>query len=322
MKKQSFFRSLTLAMLAIPVLLGAQEDADPVRYLEQINAEHNGVTARNLEYIQYSVHVEDYVEVEKKRQDVLRQMDETIKRTAAMPAFKGNAAMRDEMLATVKSYRESFTIEFNEINLLKKESKESFEAMEAYMNAQDAAEKKLGLASKRFYDAQKAFAKAYNIRLIEAEANSEVEQINLVNAYNRAIFLKYFKVSKQNAVFMDALGKEDPKGMERARVQLSGDADAALLVLRKMPAFKGDVAYRDAAIQLIEFYDKLADDGYQKITAIKRKKELTQEDVDTFNGVIDYYNNNVDGLLKKYNDSLNQLLRNNVPKPPTSTKRI
>lgn len=322
MKKQSFFWSLTLAILAIPVLLCAQNGADPLRYLEQINAEHSAVTARNLEYIQYSVHVEDYVEVEKKRQEVLRQMDETLKRTAAMPAFNGNAAMRDEMLATVKSYRESFTIEFNELNLLKKESKASFEAMEAYMKAQDEAEKKLGQASKRFYTAQKAFAKEHNIRLVEAEENSEVDQINQVNAYHRAIFLKYFKVSKHSAVFMEALSKEDAKSMERARMQLSNDTDAALLVLRKMPGFKGDVAYRDATIKLIEFYDQLAEDGFQKITAIKRKKELTQEDVDTFNGVIEHYNGNVDGLLKNYNDALNQLLRNNVPKPPTSTKQI
>lgn len=322
MKKQSSFWSLTLAVLAVPVLLCAQEGPDPLRYLEKINAEHSAVTARNLEYIQYSVHVEDYVEVEKKRQEVLRQMDETLKRTAAMPAFKGNATMRDEMVATVKSYRESFTIEFNELNLLKKESKASFEAMEAYFKAQDQAEKKLGQASKRFYTAQKAFAKEHNIRLVEAEENSEVDQINQVNAYQRTIFLKYFKVSKHNAVFMDALAKEDPKGMEQARIQLSNDADATLLVLRKMPAFKGDVAYRDAAIKLIEFHDQLADNGFQKITAIKRKKELTQEDVDTFNGVIEHYNGNVDGLLKNYNDALNQLLRNNVPKPPTSTKQI
>jgi|APTNR8051073442_1049403.scaffolds.fasta_scaffold00322_8 hypothetical protein len=322
MKKRSFFWSLTFSFLAVPVLLCAQEGTDPLRYLEQINNEHSAVTARNLEYIQYSVHVEDYMEVEKKRIEVLRQMDETIKRIAAMPAFKGDAAMRDEMLATIKSYRESFTIEFNELNLLKKESKESYEAMEAYLKAQDEAEKKLGIASKRFYDAQKAFAKAHTIRLMEAEENSEVDQINQVNAYNRAIFLRYFKVSKQNAVFMDALAKEDPKGMERARILLSNDSDAALLVLRKMPAFKGDVAYRDAAIKLIEFYDQLAEDGYQKITIIKRKKELTQEDVDTFNGVIEYYNSNADAYLRTYNDALNQLLRNNVPKPPTSTKRI
>ncbi|NUN99023.1 MAG: hypothetical protein HUU01_00250 [Saprospiraceae bacterium] len=322
MKKQNCCRSLTAFLLIIPALLCAQDGSEALRYLEQINAEHNAVTARNLEYIQYSVHVEDFVEVEKKRLEVLRQMDETIKRTSAMPAFQGKSTMRDEMLATVKSYRESFTIEFNEINLLKKESKASYEAMEAYLNAQDAAEKKLGQASTRFYNAQTAFAKEHNIRLTKAAENSEVDQINQVNAYNRAVFLKYFKVSKHNAVFMEALGKEDPKEMERARILLSNDADAALLVLRKMPGFKGDVAYRDAAIKLIEFYDQLADDGYKKITAIKRKKELTQEDVDTFNSVIEHYNGNVDSLLKNYNDSLNQLLRNNIPKPPTSTKRI
>jgi len=324
MKNPFSFWSLTLAALALPALLCAQEGSEALRYLEQINAEHNAVTGRNLEYIQYSVHVEDYAEVEKKRLEVLRQMDETIKRTAAIPAFKGNASMRDEMLATVKSYRESFNIEFNELNLLKKESKESFEAMEAYMKAQDEAEKKLGQVSTRFYAAQKAFAKDNNIRLVEAEENSEIEQINQVNAYHRAIFLKYFKVSKHNALFMDALAKEDAKGMERARMLLSNDADAALLVLRKMPAFRGDVAYRDATIKMIEFYDQLADDGYQKITLIRRKKELTQEDVDTFNGVIEYYNSNADLFLRNYHDALDQLLRNNVPKPPTSTstKRI
>lgn len=315
---------LCLAIIVSPILLGAQNASPALSYLQQINTEHNAVTNKNLEYIQYMVHIEDFNEIEKKRLEVIQQMDETIARTAAMPAFEGNVAMRDEMLATVKSYRESFKVEFNELNLLKKESKASYEAMEAYINAQDAAEKKLGQTSKKFYAAQKAFAKANNITLVDGDDNTEVDQINRVNAYHRAIFLRYFKVSKNSAAFWDAVQKEDAKAMERARIMLSNDADAALLDLRKMPDFNGDKDYLNATIRIVEFYDNLAEEGYKQMTLVQRKTEMTQQDVDTYNGVVTYYNENVNDFLKAYNDALNQLLRNNVPKPKTSTttKRI
>lgn len=52
------------------------------------------------------------------------------------------------------------------------------------------------------------------------------------------------------------------------------------------------------------------------------KAELTQEDVDTYNSVINLINSQTGTLTNAYNNALNTLLRNNVPKPAIATQRI
>ena len=300
----------------------AQEFTDPVKYFDYLNNEHAAIVNKNLEYVQYSVHSEDYAEVEQKRLDLIKQLAQAVIKVATLPPYEGDASMRDEMTEVLKLYLESYEIEFSEINDLKRESKESFEAMERYLAAQDAAEKKIAEAAERFQEAQRVFAKKESITLLEGEKNSEIEQINQVNAYYRVIFLKYFKVSKQHSELSDAMQAKDIDRMEKARIKLVQDAQSELKILKLMPDFNGDTGYRDGAVAILEFYRELGVDGYKKVVDILRKDQLTQEDIDTYNGVIEYYNGNVSRLINEYNQALDQLLKKNVPKPSIRTKRI
>ncbi|GJM36271.1 MAG: hypothetical protein DHS20C18_52720 [Saprospiraceae bacterium] len=300
----------------------AQEFTDPVKYFDYLNNEHAAIVSKNLEYVQYSVHSDDYAEVEGKRIDLIKQLAQAIVKVAALPSFEEDGNMRNEMSEVLKLYLESYEIEFSEINDLKRESKESFETMERYLAAQDAAEKKIADAAERFQEAQRVFAKKHHITLLEGEKNSEIEQINQVNAYYRAIFLKYFKVSKQHSELSDAMQAKEIDRMEKARIKLIQDAQAELKILKLMPDFNGDSGYRVGAIAILDFYKGLAEDGYKKVVEILRKEQLTQEDVDTYNGVIEHYNESVTRLINEYNQALDQLLKNNVPKPSIRTKRI
>ena len=191
-------KSLITFLISFSFLGGlcAQQFSDPVQYFDYLNNQHNQLVSKNLEYVQHSVHSEDVQEIETKRMEVIKQLGKAILKVGTLPAYEQDDVMRKELLTVLKVYLESFEIEFTEINMLKIQSSDSYEAMQTYLDAQDAAEKKLAKAADQYQKAQRAFAERHNIRLLQAEENSEIDQINKVNAYYRVIFIKYFKISK------------------------------------------------------------------------------------------------------------------------------
>jgi hypothetical protein len=317
-------KSLTLFFLSIYFVgsLTAQEFSTPVQYFDYLNNEHNQLAAKNLEYVQYSVHSEDVQEVESKRMEVIDQLGKAILKVGTLPPYKEDDTMRKELLTVLKMYLESFEIEFTEINMLKSESSESYESMQKYLEAQDVAEKKLAKAADQFQAAQREFAQKNNIKLIQAEENSEINQINKVNAYYRVVFMKYFRISKLNAAFTDAMNEKDVDNMQKARLQLLEATREELKKLRLFPDFNGDTEFRQAGINYVEFHKDLAEGDYNKMITIMKKENVSQEDVDTYNEIINRINTKTNDLNNAYNNALNNLLRNNVPKPAIATQRI
>ena len=122
---------------------------------------------------------------------------------------------------------------------------------------------------------------------------------------------------------MDALNNQDAKQMEKIRLTLIQEAGEELKKLQQMPDFNGDKGYKDATIELVGFLKSLAEDGYAKLVNILRKKDtMTQEDVDTYNSVINMYNEQYNKYVDAYNQAANRLFKNNVPKPAVQTKQI
>ncbi len=313
--------TLLFSVIAFSSLF-SQEFSDPVQYFDYLNNQHNQLVAKNLEYVQHSVHNDDVQEVEAKRMEVIQQLGKAILKVGTLPDFEEEDAMKEELLAVLKQYLESFEIEFTEINILKARSSDSYEAMHEYFEAQDAAEKKLAQAADKYQKSQRVFAAKHNIRLLPAEENSEINQINKVNAYYRVVFMKHFRVSKLNASFTDAMNMKDFESMQKYRLKLLNACQEELKNLQLFPDFKGNTEFRDTGIEMIKFYKDLAEDKYSTMIRIFKKDQKSQEDVDTYNEVINAINNNTGKLMNDYNNALNNLLRSNVPKPAIATQRI
>lgn len=295
---------------------------DAVKYFEFLNNEHVAIVSKSLEYVQYSVHSKEAAEVETKRLALIMQISQSLEKVKKQEADKSQAHLREEMLSVLTSYLESFNVEFKVLTSLRLESENSFEAMDQYLTAQDAAEKKLSAAADRFLNAQRDFAKKNNILLVESDRNSEINQINRLNNYHRAVFLRYFKISKRNAAFLDAMGKQDGKEMSKILPVLQEECKQEWKKLQAMPDFNGDTGFRDANVKIVEFIKGLAEGGYAKVTAAFQKKGLSQEDVGTFNEVVETFNSQFSKLIDDYNQASDRLFKNNVPKPALQTKQI
>ena len=304
-------------------LFAQSEFSSPGAYGDALFNEHAAVANRNMEYLQYSVHSDDYALVEKKRMALIQQIQESLQNVKAIPPYEEDSKLRDEIAAVFQAYLESFRVEFSQVNTLKQTSKESYEAMEQYLKATAEAEKKLDAAGDRAIAAQAAFARKYKIQLLEDEEKAAgSKMLSRLNNYYRAIFLRVFRISKKDAEFSDALDEKHAGKMERYRKELEVVCDDVIFFLQKMEDFNGDTGYRDAAMELAQQYKELALNGYKNMVAVVRKGDkYTNEDAEAFNRVIEQINTQIPPLHDAVNETSNELFRKNVPKP-IETKRI
>ncbi len=313
---------LSLAFILSTGAVATAQSVDPVKYFEFLNNEHVAIVSKSLEYVQYSVHSDDLAEVERKRVELISQIGIATVNVNNQPADKTTAPLKADMLNVLNAYKEAFRNEFTTLLQLKMESDNSYEAMQKYLDAQDTVEKKLAQAADKFLQAQKEFAKKNNILLVESDRNSEVHQINRLNNYHRAVFLRYFRLSKRNAAVLDAMSKQDAKLMEKERLLLLEESKQELKMLELMPAYNGDTEFRDAVAKIAAFHKDMAENDFARVAAALRKKEMTQEDVDAYNKAVDRFNNEAGPLLDNYNQASDKLFKKNVPKPAIETKQI
>jgi hypothetical protein len=109
--------------------------------------------------------------------------------------------------------------------------------------------------------------------------------------------------------------------MDRARLELETAAKESLAFLQKVPDFKGDAAYRTAAIAQVAFYAELAGSGYKTMVEVVRKGDKsTNADVDAFNKAVNQINEKTPALSEAVNTAVSNLFKSHVPKPIPTRK--
>ena len=199
-------KNLTFVLLSLSFLAFANAQSfteNPIDYFIHLNKQHTKFGDKNLEYLQYSVHSEDISLIEEKRKEVIQRLNAAIAQVARYPTYEGDDAMRSELMAVLRVYIESFKGEFNDLNKLKANRYDSFEAMQQYFDARDMAEQKLVKASERYIKAQETFAKKHELILHNGKNELQINRIHQVHDYQRLIFMRYFKVYLIDTVCYD-----------------------------------------------------------------------------------------------------------------------
>ena len=300
------------------LVVQAQQSIDnPIAYFDFFNQEHSALAQKNMEYLQYAVHSDDLVVIAEKRLALLAQVQQSQAKMSQLPEFSGDAGLKATMVEVLQTYEDLFEVGFTEVEALKLSAQDGFNQMEKYLAAQTAAEQKMAGASAKLLAAQMQFAQANKIQLqIEPGSATEAQQLNALNEYQRNIFLRSFRVGKLNAQFLLAMEKEGTENIEQLRQQLLKATNEEIPQLKKVAAFNGDTAYRDAVVAQLEVLQAMAKDDYPALVRVKTKGEqLTQEDVDAYNSAISKVNTLLNPATEKINVALQNLLRNNVPKP-------
>ncbi|HEX2627909.1 MAG TPA: hypothetical protein VHM26_02830, partial [Chitinophagaceae bacterium] len=137
------------------------------QYMDHISNANQKLTEKYLVYLSSVSHGKSARKVEKRRQEVVESIINTRMDIMGMPPFKGDRTLRDTTVAYLKILNSVFNEDYSKIVNMEEIAEQSYDAMEAYMLAQEKAQEKLNEASARQMNQQKVFANKHSVTLID-----------------------------------------------------------------------------------------------------------------------------------------------------------
>lgn len=296
----------------------AQTLETAVQYLEVMAAKKREISESSMSYSSAVAHNKSGRKIDKRRRELMQSVQNAISTIKALPDWKGDVALRDSTVSYLNANYHVLNEDYAKIIDLEEVAEQSYDAMEAYINAQELANEKINQAQDRVQEQLKVFAKNNKINLIEGketELDKKIAQTNKVNKYYREIFLIHFKANNQEKYLVEAGNKKDLNAIEQNRNALEKYSAEGLAKLTKIKPFNGDNSVVDACRKSLLFYQKEAKDGaitqefYSKQENVEKLKasleakgaNRTNADIDAFNKSIKDFN----AVVAKYNAANN-----------------
>jgi hypothetical protein len=199
-------------------------------------------------------------------------------------------------------------------------AEQSYDAMEAYMAAQQIANEKLDAAFAVAAKAQSDFAANNNITLQADDSKTEqkLEKAGEVFKYYNKLYLIFYKPFKQEFYLLDAQQKGDINGMKQNQEALSKLAKEAKEKIKTTDAYKKNNSLKSTLNDLMDFYIYEADtkitplidfalkkEKFEKLKTAMDKKgsSASKSEVDEFNKAVNEFNK----AGAEYNDIGNDL---------------
>lgn len=311
-------KSIAVIAIASSVNLTAQ---NPVQYMEKISNEFKKISEETWDYTRAVAHNKKARQIEGQRKQMLNANRSGLTRIKNMPGYKGSTAYRD---STVRYLELSYAVlnnDYSKIVDMEEISEQSYDAMEAYMMAQQVANDKLEAAFDIAVAANEKFAAENNIQLIDdkSKTGEKLEKASEVFKFYNQIYLVFFKPYKQELYLLDAQAKGDINAMKQNQESLSKLAREAKEKLKTIVAYRNNTTLKAAANDVMDFYIMEADtkvpalidfylkkEKFDKLKSAtdKKGKNLSQSEINEFNAAVNEYNK-ASGDYNKINAELN-----------------
>ena len=251
--KTSFVCAIALCGVKTTV---AQDFEHAGQYMNYIGKANEKITAMYLSYLSAVGHNKSARKVEKRRQEVVSLIFNTRFDIQGMPAWKGDRSYRDTTVAYLKLMHNVFNEDYAKIVNMEEIAEQSYDAMEAYMLAQEKANKKLAEAVERHQQTQKEFAGKNDVKLLENTSTLEAKSKQageLMNHYGE-VYLIFFKAYKQEAYLLQALEMKNITAIEQSKSALRSYAEEGLEKLKHLKGYSNDPSLLIACRESMKFY--------------------------------------------------------------------
>ncbi|MCB0402392.1 MAG: hypothetical protein KDD41_09940 [Flavobacteriales bacterium] len=299
---------VVLAVLLSASTCFSQKFNSAIEYMNYMSDQYKTINKDTWEYTSAVAHGKSARKVEKRRVEVLKTLLQSKKSIQKIQGYEGDNELRDSVISYLTISYDVINYDYAKIVDMEAISEQSYDAMEAYMLAQDQANEKLHTAGNMLQLQQDNYARKHDITINPEldEISKKLEAADKVFDYYRVIYLLFFKSYKQEAYLMDAMQRNDVSGIEQNKNALMNYANEGIKELASMDGFSGDVTIRNACKNMLTFYKKeseehmktisdfyIKNENFAKIKAAfdaKKPSSRTQEDVDEFNKAVDDIN--------------------------------
>jgi hypothetical protein len=312
---------LFLSLLILPIFAIAQDSAG--EYMHSLSSQDNILSKKYMSYMSEVAHGGRARKMEKRREDLINSVRQTMRDCAKIKPFKGDASLRDAYRDYYFVLLSVFNEDYSKIVDMEEVAERSYDAMEAYLLTQEKAEEKLDDANEILKVVYGAFAAKNRIELVkgpESKLDRKLAKVSKVNVYMHQLFLIYFKSSVQEMMMIESIEKRDINAIEQYKNSLLKYSTEGLARLDTVKAYNGDGSVITACRKVLQFHK---DEAGNKISAYtdflmkeeefnKMKKSFeakatssrSRSDVDSFNASLTGFNNAV-AQYNKVNTELN-----------------
>ncbi|MFI5203766.1 MAG: hypothetical protein ACHQF2_04655 [Flavobacteriales bacterium] len=304
-------------LFAVNHELEAQKFDNPVEYMQHIQTQQNKISKDTWSYISAVAHSKSAKKIESKRKEVIKTTKDAIAVLKKLGGYGEDKGYRDTVLAYLELSYLVITEDYEKIVNLEEVAEQSYDAMEAYLLAQEIAGKKLRGAGDRVSTEEARFAKDHNIELVDSKDGlaKKMEKADEVLEYYNKVYLIFFKSYKQEAYMADAQARNDANSLEQNKNTLNDFAKDGLKKMKEIGNYINDPSLSNATKDLLEFYvfesgddSKILTDyivkkeNFDKIKAAfeaKKEKDRVQADYDQINAAGQEFNKTVNDFNKK-----------------------
>jgi len=307
----------------------AQQYAEPLQYMNYIGEQFNTLNEDLWNYVRTASHSKNVKKIESKRKELMRNAKLTKSRISRLNDFEGDGSYRDSVVNYLEITYHVLNDDFVKIVNMEKIAEESYDLMEAYLEAKKQANSKLDHAAEIVVEQQDIFAESFNITIIEkpSKISDKLKIATKVYDYYNQIYLIFFRSYKQESYALDAMAREDISGLEQNRKSMIQFSNSGQAILDTMDSYNEDHSIKEACGKLLQFYkdeanndlsffmefiqtrDKLDELG--KIMENKTPQERTSDETNEYNSLVNKFNSMVAEFNQKseeINKTRNQLI--------------
>ncbi len=346
MNKKITLTTLIFILVLIGSKLHGQRVSEAVLYLETISEEYEDIRKETWDYTSTMAHSRSARKVERKRTDLLKTLKKAKNTVKKMKSFEGDYSLRDSVVAFLSLNYNVLNDDFSEIIDMEAVAEESYDAMEAYLLAQELANEKLEKASESLDVQYEAFASKYGVTLVENrdKISMKLKQSSEALKYYNQVYLIFFKAYKQEVYLIDALDRNDIGAIEQNRNALLSISNEGIVKLDGVGHFKGDRSVSVACNRMLDFYIDEAEDKipvitdflllseeYNKMVQLLESKDrmlVTQEEIERYNKAVESYKKGINNFnntnkrlntvrsqnLDRWNNSVSNYMARHIPK--------
>jgi hypothetical protein len=300
----------------------SQADDGPVAHMSFLNDREELLQKNYMSYTSEVSHGGRARKMEKRRQELITSIQAAIKDATKLRPYKGDASLKNAFIEYWNILLHLFREDYHKIVDMEEVAEQSYDAMEAYMLAQEKAEETLAKAYQKVPPAYESFAATHQVTLREgsqSKLGKKLEQVGKVNFYMKQLYLIYFKSAVQDTHLADAMKASDINGVEQNKNALLKYSKEGLLRLDTIKSFGGDASLITACRKVLEFHKAEAETRippmsdylikYDEFLKIKKSfdnkpaSSRTQSDVDAYNKAV----NDINKDLKTFNKNSEEL---------------
>lgn len=265
MKKITFLLCLTVLITANSA--HGQSFKNASEYLDFVGKEQQAVTKSMWKYTKAVAHSKSDRSIEGKRKSLLKTMERSIAKIQKADGFDGDD-YKNRVIKQMTFNKDLLNHDYAKIIDMKAVAEQSYDAMEAYILAQEMADKKMEESQQEYEKNFYEFAGKHNINIVESETDlgKKMKISNEVFEHYNDMYLTYFKVYINEVYLWEAIEANDVSAIQQNANALNAAAKEGLDILTTKDMYKNDKSIINATKKAFEFFIQETENEIPEIT--------------------------------------------------------